>query len=124
MSRAGVMTLLIVLLNLVLLLLPKPVLSSPVTGIKCSKAVPMVTPCLDYVRDKANEPSKACCSGIKDLNAYCKNKGDRQAACECLKKAVGNTKIDVPRVLKLPHKCGMTSFLYGVNVDVDCKKVP
>ncbi|XP_021664611.2 non-specific lipid-transfer protein-like [Hevea brasiliensis] len=121
MSRAETMIRLAGLLIL-LLLVSKPAISVPLQ-IVCSKVIASLSPCLDYVQDKTDEPSPACCSGVNGLADLVKTKEDRIAVCECVKKALSNIKYDAGRIPGLPMKCGFSFTFPPVDPGTNCSKV-
>ncbi|KAK2406204.1 non-specific lipid-transfer protein [Trifolium repens] len=65
----------------------------------------VVAPCTGYLKGGAGDPSPACCSGLKKLNAAGATTPDRQAACNCLKSAISGLSTNI--AAGLPAKCGV-----------------
>ncbi|WCJ22403.1 hypothetical protein M5689_004497 [Euphorbia peplus] len=108
-----------------LLLLSKPALSDNLTKVECPVVVKHAQPCLDFVTKKVPQPSKPCCTGVKQLKTMLKTKPDREAACECIKKMAPGAKIDPARAMELPKRCGAAAYypsLY-VPMDFNCKTI-
>ncbi|CAK7348725.1 unnamed protein product, partial [Dovyalis caffra] len=111
------------LLALVLLLLSRPAMPSPDDNkVSCSTIVSKLTPCIDYISDKSNEPSKTCCAGVKEISGSIINRSDKKDACECLKNTLSKIKYDPARMPSLPKKCGVSLNLPPITNSTDCSK--
>ncbi|OAY62169.1 non-specific lipid-transfer protein 1 [Manihot esculenta] len=121
MSRAEAMTRLAGLLIL-LLLVSKPAVSETVLDINCSAVITSLTPCLDYIQDKADKPSPTCCDGMNSVVGTVKSKADREALCDCLKQTLSNIKYDPARISALPKQCGLPIDIPPITPTTDCTK--
>ncbi|XP_062091416.1 probable non-specific lipid-transfer protein 2 [Humulus lupulus] len=100
-----------------------PAPSQPVQP-QCNKVVQQLTPCLQYVRGKEPKPSKACCDGAKQLSESSKSKPDRQAACNCIKQAIGGLPdIDTSRISSVPKECGIKFDMPPIDRNFDCSTI-
>ncbi|XP_012083823.1 non-specific lipid-transfer protein 1-like [Jatropha curcas] len=88
--------------------------------ISCASVVSEVAPCLDYITDKTDQPSRNCCNAMKELDGHAKTIPDWQAACECIKASLVNRKYDAPRIVQLPQQCGLSVH---IPPDLDCSKI-
>ncbi|GLT71981.1 hypothetical protein SLA2020_439570 [Shorea laevis] len=79
--------------------------------------------CLTFIQGKEDKPSQKCCDGAKQLNDTAKTKADRQAICECIKKALSAVgKIDTSRIPLLAKDCKISVKLPAIGPDTDCTK--
>jgi len=53
----------------------------------CEEAKATIPPCIGFLIGHDDQPSAACCNGVKDLKSSIPTQNDRHKACECLKKA-------------------------------------
>ncbi|KAK3183952.1 hypothetical protein Dsin_031238 [Dipteronia sinensis] len=92
--------------------------------ISCETVDKLVVPCLDFLTGKSDNPSPFCCTGVKNLKTMTPTTPDRQAACECLKKASsGYPNLNPDRATKLPKLCGV-DFGVPISKDINCSKIP
>ncbi|KAK3428544.1 hypothetical protein EUGRSUZ_E00056, partial [Eucalyptus grandis] len=88
----------------------------------CITAVAELSPCLPFLRGECSTPSKSCCTGMVDMSNKAKSKGDRQAICGCLKKALANVKYQPQLISVLPKNCGASITLPSIDSKTDCSK--
>ncbi|XP_051117718.1 non-specific lipid-transfer protein 4.1-like [Andrographis paniculata] len=90
----------------------------PVEAVSCTDVRNALLPCISFATGADSQPSGSCCSGIKNLaGGY--QAAERQAACECIKSAVGKYHLEV--ISSLPGKCGVAiGDTLGPNMD--CSK--
>ena len=87
----------------------------------CNQIVNELTPCLQYVRGKEPQPSKACCDGAKQLSEQAKTKQDKQTACECIKRVLTTLPdVDTSRINNVPQACGISYNLPPIDRNFDC----
>jgi hypothetical protein len=89
----------------------------------CGEVTNDLGPCLSFVEGKVNKPSTACCDGARKLKTAAKTKADRQAICECIKKALsGIGKFDSNRIPQLVKDCHIDIKLPPIGRNTDCSK--
>ncbi|GLJ47354.1 hypothetical protein SUGI_0999540 [Cryptomeria japonica] len=89
-------------------------------SISCMTVASDLTPCAGFISGAAAQPAKACCDGIRSLNAAAKTKADRQAACKCIKSLLGPA-LNYTRAAELPKRCGVDIGI-PISRSVDCSK--
>ncbi|KAE8099023.1 hypothetical protein FH972_017039 [Carpinus fangiana] len=91
-------------------------------AISCGTVQSSLAPCIPYVRNNGSgSVPPGCCKGIASVNAAAKTTADRQAVCECLKKAIGAIAGANPAVIAgLPGKCGV-NVPYKISTSTNCK---
>ncbi|XP_059459292.1 non-specific lipid-transfer protein A-like [Corylus avellana] len=90
----------------------------------CAEVTNDLGPCLGFIKGKVNKPPAACCDGARQLKKAAKTKADRQAICECIKKAVsGIGKFDSNRIPQLVKDCNIDIKLPPISRNTDCSKV-
>ncbi|KAL5792242.1 hypothetical protein ACOSP7_000836 [Xanthoceras sorbifolium] len=95
-------------------------LAGPI-ALPCSKVTKELSPCLDFIISTAENPSLACCTGIKNISSRVKSREDRTDVCKCLKKTLGGIgPYDKNRIPLLPKKCGVPISLPPVDSNLDC----
>ncbi|XP_051116943.1 non-specific lipid-transfer protein-like [Andrographis paniculata] len=91
-------------------------------AISCGAVASAVSQCIGYLTGPGTTPPAACCGGIRSLNAAARTTGDRQAACNCLKKLGAGRSGLVGKAAGLPGKCGV-NVGYPISTNVDCSRV-
>ncbi|XP_019438918.1 PREDICTED: non-specific lipid-transfer protein-like [Lupinus angustifolius] len=92
-------------------------------SISCPKVIQEIAPCSDFIL-KSNDPSQACCNGVKTLSDEAKSQKDRTDICQCLKQGLsGIGKYDPKRIPQLPKACGVSITLPPIDQNTDCSKV-
>ncbi|XP_050214099.1 non-specific lipid-transfer protein 1-like [Mercurialis annua] len=91
-------------------------------AITCGQISSSLAPCVNYLRSGGPVPP-ACCNGVRSINSAAKTTPDRQAACNCLKKAAGG----IPGINQnlaggLPGKCGV-NIPYKISMSTNCASV-
>ena len=91
-------------------------------AISCGTVQGNLVACIPYVRNKGiGAVPGGCCKGIAAINAAAKTTPDRQAVCECLKKAAGAVAGVNPAIISgLPGKCGV-NVPYKISTSTNCK---
>ncbi|KAG2720554.1 hypothetical protein I3843_02G032200 [Carya illinoinensis] len=90
----------------------------------CADVITKLTPCLPFIQGKQDKPSTQCCGGATGLVDAAKTKQDRQAICECIKKAGSSAgKVDLSRISQLVKDCGLKIKLPPISKDTDCSQV-
>ncbi|KAK9147278.1 hypothetical protein Scep_006035 [Stephania cephalantha] len=98
---------------------------SAAVDITCDTVVGDLQPCLPYIIKGSTQdnPSDACCGGIRTLKAVAKTKEDRVQVCNCIKatlKRIPN--LDPGRAGGLPKACGVP-INPNPSPDMDCSQV-
>nr|XP_043609500.1 non-specific lipid-transfer protein-like [Erigeron canadensis] len=88
-------------------------------AISCGQVTSKLAPCITYLQ-KGGVVPPACCSGVKSLKAAAQTTPDRQAVCNCLKRA--SSGVNAGYAASLPGKCGV-SIPYKISPTTDCAKV-
>ena len=93
-------------------------------AVSCGQVQGNLVACITYLRNKgAGAVPPACCKGIASVNSLAKTTADRQAVCECLKKAAGAVSgVDPSIIAALPGKCNV-SVPYKISTSTNCKTV-
>ncbi|KAJ0975498.1 hypothetical protein J5N97_017463 [Dioscorea zingiberensis] len=92
------------------------------SALTCDQLVPYLWPCIKYVQGKG-ALTESCCKGVQGLNAMAKNTQDRQAVCNCLKKAAASDSGLKPKLVSsIPGKCRV-SIPYSISSSTNCSKV-
>ncbi|KAI4369835.1 hypothetical protein MLD38_018237 [Melastoma candidum] len=60
--------------------------------------------------------------GVKSMAGEAKTKPDRQAICECIKKALASIDYDPSLIPTLPKKCGISISFPPIDQNTDCSK--
>ncbi|KAJ1688506.1 hypothetical protein LUZ63_019896 [Rhynchospora breviuscula] len=93
------------------------------SAITCGQAATSIAPCLGFAKTGKGSPPASCCTGVKSLNTMAKSTVDRQAVCNCLKKAAGSiTGLNPGAAASIPGKCGV-NIPYSISTSIDCSKV-
>nr|GEY62217.1 non-specific lipid-transfer protein 1-like [Tanacetum cinerariifolium] len=74
-----------------------------------------------YLKNGGTVP-KACCDGLEGLKDECKEKSDRQTACNCAKGAAIALGIRQDLAESLPNRCGVLVTV-PISPTVDCSTV-
>ncbi|KAK3194631.1 hypothetical protein Dsin_025941 [Dipteronia sinensis] len=91
--------------------------------VPCPTVTLQLSPCLDYIKSKADSPPPACCSGVKDISSKVKSPADRSNVCSCLQKTLGNVgPYDKNRIPLIPQTCGVPIKLPPIDSKTDCSK--
>ncbi|KAE9598034.1 putative plant lipid transfer protein/Par allergen [Lupinus albus] len=91
-------------------------------SISCTRVIHEIAPCSDFIL-KSNDPSQACCNGVKTLSDEAKSQKDRTDICQCLKQGLsGIGKYDPKRIPQLPKACGLSMTLPPIDQNTDCSK--
>ncbi|CAJ1971285.1 unnamed protein product [Sphenostylis stenocarpa] len=91
-------------------------------GFSCEIAKIMLIPCLDFVTDKVDTPSTACCRGLSAVKASAPTKDDVRAACKCLKEGITHIpNLNFQRAQELPTLCDV-DVGFPITKDVNCTK--
>ncbi|CAK9186108.1 unnamed protein product [Ilex paraguariensis] len=89
--------------------------------ITCGQVQASLSQCIGYLM-QGGTPSVECCAGVKSLKDLTQSQSDRQAACECLKKAAADhPNIKPDAASDLPKKCGVPSSV-PISPTVNCQK--
>ncbi|CAM8895525.1 unnamed protein product [Rhodiola kirilowii] len=92
-----------------------------VNAVSCAPIVTSLTPCIGYLLT-GGALSVACCRGITRISTVANSTSDRQATCDCVKKAIGSIPGLKPgRLPPLPNKCGV-KLPFQVSLNTDCSK--
>ncbi|MEJ4834327.1 non-specific lipid-transfer protein, partial [Enterococcus faecium] len=100
------------------------VMGAPIaeSAITCGQVTSALSTCINYLKLGGALPP-SCCSGVRKLNTAATTTPDRQAACNCLKKASSSIKgINLSLASGLPGKCGV-SIPYKISPSTDCSRV-
>ncbi|KAF8026981.1 hypothetical protein BT93_E0029 [Corymbia citriodora subsp. variegata] len=81
-----------------------------------------LSPCLPFLRGEGSTPSKSCCTGVVDMSNKAKSKGNREAICGCVKKALANVQYQPKLISVLPENCGASMTLPPIDSKTDCSK--
>ncbi|KAK4847418.1 hypothetical protein QYF36_001648 [Acer negundo] len=93
------------------------------TEVQCPTVTLQLSPCLDYIKSKADAPPPACCSGVKDISSKVQSPMDRSSVCSCLQKTLGNIgPYDKNRIPLIPRTCGVSINLPPIDSKTDCSK--
>ncbi|XP_059310662.1 non-specific lipid-transfer protein A-like [Lycium ferocissimum] len=91
----------------------------------CTTVYSQLAPCILYVDHghddlKADNPSKACCKGVKDIHKLA-TKQDHIAVCNCIKATVIEVVYIIPsRIAEVPKKCGLPYNVPPIHKNFDC----
>lgn len=89
----------------------------------CGQVQNYLNPCIGYLKGKVGVYSRACCNGVGALNNAAKTTPDRQAVCNCLKRAATSIRsINLARARDLPGKCGVR-VPYAISLSTDCRTI-
>lgn len=91
----------------------------PAEAVTCADVSKSLGPCISYLQN-GGSPSHDCCNGVSRLNGMAQSKGDRRAACLCIKQTAGryrNLKSNAAR--DLPGRCGVDVGV-PISWDIDC----
>lgn len=110
-------------LKLVCALLLCILVTAPVTNaITCGQVTGSLAACIPYLRTGGRAPPPPCCNGVRSLNSAARTTPDRQAACNCLKRAYGSIRGINPNVAAgLPGQCGVR-IPYKISPNTDCSR--
>ncbi|XP_059463373.1 non-specific lipid-transfer protein 1-like [Corylus avellana] len=115
-----------IVLRITCMVLISMMVSAPLAhaAISCGSVTGNLVACITYVRNPGSGPvPPACCKGISAINSAAKTTPDRQAVCECLKKAAGAVSSVNPAIIAgLPGKCGV-NVPYKISTSTNCKTV-
>ncbi|CAM9003007.1 unnamed protein product [Rhodiola kirilowii] len=90
-------------------------------AVSCAPIVTSLTPCIGYLLN-GSALSVACCKGITRISTVATSTTDRQATCDCVKKAIGSIPgLQPGRLPPLPNKCGV-KLPFQVSLIMDCSK--
>ena len=90
-------------------------------AITCGQVQASLSQCIGYLM-QGGTPSAECCAGVKSLKDLTQSQSDRQAACECLKKAAtDHPNIKPDAATDLPKKCGVPSSV-PISHTGNCQK--
>lgn len=73
--------------------------------VQCNFVVTKAAACAAYATGKAQIPTAACCSGLKQLAQSVKSVDDKKDICRCLKSAAKSMKVNDTYLSKLPLLC-------------------
>ncbi|XP_031260297.1 non-specific lipid-transfer protein A-like [Pistacia vera] len=59
----------------------------PGEAVQCGQVAASLAPCKPYLEAAGQNPSTACCDGVRNIKAITPTTADRQEACECVKSA-------------------------------------
>ncbi|CAJ1971284.1 unnamed protein product [Sphenostylis stenocarpa] len=95
----------------------------PPKGFCCQKAKKSLMPCLDFVTDKTDSPSLACCKGLGEVKASAPTKVDLRAACKCVQEGATHVpNMDYDKAQQLPKLCKV-DIGFPITKDFDCSKI-
>ncbi|KAI7737523.1 hypothetical protein M8C21_033526 [Ambrosia artemisiifolia] len=86
----------------------------------CDTVQNILAPCAGFLTGQ--EPTKACCTGVNNLNNSRKTKADRVAVCNCIKELTKSISYDPKRMPLLSTKCGVKPDFPAVDKNFDCSK--
>ncbi|KZV49055.1 non-specific lipid-transfer protein A-like [Dorcoceras hygrometricum] len=97
--------------------------AQPGYAISCSQVSSALAPCISYLIGRGgNNPSPACCSGVKSVKGMARTPEDKRASCSCVKAAANRYPGMKDAVAQsLPDKCGVRLDI-PVSRTVDCSK--
>lgn len=107
------------ILLLLLLVVVAPLSSN--AAITCSDVIKDLRPCVSYLQSGSGKPPSPCCAGVSALSSAATTTADKQTACNCIKNASKNLKVNTGLAQALPGNCGV-SLPYTVSPTVDCSK--
>ena len=83
-----------------------------------------LTPCRAFLLGNQITPPRACCTGVKSLNAEYKTARDRQRACSCLKDAFAKHQpaFKLSSARNLPGKCSVNIGHTITTANFDCSR--
>ncbi|CAK9162901.1 unnamed protein product [Ilex paraguariensis] len=89
--------------------------------VTCGQVEASLSQCIEYLI-RGGTPTGQCCAGVKNLKDLTQSQPDRQAACECLKKAAtDHPNIKPDAASDLPKKCGVPISV-PISPTVNCGK--
>ncbi|XP_073127967.1 non-specific lipid-transfer protein 1-like [Henckelia pumila] len=93
-------------------------------AISCSKVDSALIPCINYLTGRGgNNPSQACCSGVKAVKGMAQTTADKRAGCSCVKAAANRYPGMKDAIAQsLPVKCNVHLDI-PVSRTVDCSKI-
>lgn len=109
-------------LKLTCLVLACMMVGAPIAqaALSCGTVQSNLVGCISYLRTGKGLTS-ACCGGVRALNNAAQTTPDRQAACECIKKASASISgINPSFAAGLPGKCGV-NIPYKISTSTNCK---
>lgn len=91
-------------------------------AVTCGQVDAALVPCINYLTGREDNPSPACCGGVKTVKGLAQTTADKRAACSCVK-AAANRYADLKDAAaqNLPAKCGVELDI-PVSRTVDCDK--
>ncbi|CAK9182027.1 unnamed protein product [Ilex paraguariensis] len=103
----------------ILLLVARSAMAAP----SCAQVKHETTPCLTFLQlqgEVIQDPSPACCSGVKYIASQANTKADRISMCDCVKEALSSILYDPQRLPLLPNLCGVKLNLPPIDQNYNC----
>ncbi|KAK7384891.1 hypothetical protein VNO78_30594 [Psophocarpus tetragonolobus] len=92
-------------------------------GFDCEKAKKTLVSCIDFIVNKVDQPSVACCKGVREVKLSLPTREDRIAACECLAKAWPQLpNLNGTRAFALPKICG-AEVGFSITKNFNCSSI-
>ncbi|KAL6565897.1 hypothetical protein OROHE_004952 [Orobanche hederae] len=95
-----------------------------VHAVTCGDVDVALVPCVSYLTGHADDPSPACCGGVKAVKEMGRTVADKRTCCGCVKAAANRYSADLKDAAarSLPTKCGVELDI-PISASVDCDKI-
>ncbi|XP_031260303.1 non-specific lipid-transfer protein A-like [Pistacia vera] len=95
----------------------------PGEAVQCGQVAASLASCMPYLEAAGQNPSTACCDGVRNIKAITPTTADRQAACECVKSAAAkHPNINQDAASSVPGKCGVPLNI-PISPYTNCAKI-
>lgn len=97
-------------------------MAEPGQAITCAQVDIALRPCLDYLKGTTGQPPVECCNGVASIKQNTPTKADRQAACQCVKRAAeALAGLSDDAAKNLPVRCNV-QISVPISRNVNCNK--
>ncbi|KAL7189073.1 hypothetical protein ACSBR1_038855 [Camellia fascicularis] len=98
---------------------------SAMAGPPCGTVIDHLIPCLPYLTNFMNSPSKGCCNGARAVANMSQSRNDLTEICDCIVSTINNiVGIDTSLIPPLPGICGLQITLPPLSNCSICHEIP